>query len=146
MRRFIILFLAIAFCVGAKAQNQPAFNAKDISISWEAVQNNYNKSQSLSALNITNNGRQTLPASGWKFYFNSARDITSETVTGNAAIKQINGDLFSLTPNAKFPELKPGATARVEFLGDEIVNITDAPEGFYLVWDAQPEKGYNIGH
>lgn len=145
MRRFIILFLVTAFCVGAKAQNQPAFNAKDISISWEAVQNNYSKKQSLSALNITNNGRQTWPATGWKFYFNSARDITSETVTGNAVIKQINGDLFGLTPNAKFPELKPGATARVEFLGDEVVNITDAPEGFYLVWDAQPEKGYNVG-
>ncbi len=147
MRRLIILFLASAFCINAKAQTgQPAFNAHDISISWEAVQNNYSKGQSLNALNITNNGHQTLPASGWKLYFNSARDITPATVTGNAVINQLNGDLFCLTPTATFTELKPGATARIEFLGDEVVNISDSPEGPYFVWDAQPEKGYAIGN
>lgn len=146
MRRFIILFLASAFCINAKAQTSPsAFNAHDISISWEAIQNNYNKGQSLNALNITNNGRQTLPASGWKLYFNSARDISPATVSGNAVINQLNGDLFCLTPTATFTELKPGATARIEFLGDEVVNISDSPEGPYFVWDAQPEKGYAIG-
>lgn len=145
MRRFIILFLAAAFCFTAKAQNQPPFNARDISISWEAVQNNYNKGESLNALNITNNGKQSLPATGWKLYFNSARDINSATVSGNAVIKQLNGDLFCLTPTATFTEIKPGATERVEFLGDEVVNMSDSPEGPYFVWDAQPEKGYAIG-
>src|ERR1700748_1804838 len=98
MRRFVILFIAAAFCFNAKAQNQPAFNAHDVSISWEAIQNNYEKNQSLNAINITNNGKQTLPAGGWKLYFNSARDITAETVTKNGVINQVNGDLFCLTP------------------------------------------------
>lgn len=148
MRHFIILFFSSVFCASAMAQtSQPVFNAHDISISWEAVQNNYNNGKSsLNALDITNNGKQTLPATGWKLYFNSARDISPATVTGNAVINQLNGDLFCLSPAAGFTALKPGATERVEFLGDEVVNISDSPEGFYLVWDAHPEKGYAIGN
>jgi len=148
MRRFITLFLSLAFCVSAKAQTgQPVFNTHDISISWQAIQNNYNNGKSsLNALDITNNGHQTLPATGWKLYFNSARDITPATVSGNAVINQLNGDLFCLTPTASFTALKPGDTERVEFLGDEVVNISDSPEGPYFVWDAQPDKGYAIGN
>jgi hexosaminidase len=148
MRRFIIMLFVLAFCYNAIAQNnQSAFNAHDVSISWQALQNNYsNGKSSLNALDITNNGKQTLPASGWKLYFNSARDITPATVTGNAVINQLNGDLFCLTPTTSFTALKPGATERIEFLGDEVVNMSDSPEGPYIVWDAQPEKGYAIGN
>ena len=122
------------------------FNVHELNISWQAIENNYqNKDQSLNALVITNNGNQTLPASGWKLYFNSARDINTATVTGNATINQLNGDLFTITPTSTFTELKPGASARIEFVGDAVINFTDAPEGFYLVWDAEPAKGYAIG-
>ena len=148
MRRLFILVFAIAFCMKATAQNTiPKFDANELSISWQAIQNNYlNKVQSLNALVITNNGKSTLPASGWKLYFNSARGMVSATVTGNAIIDKLNGDLFTLTPTATFTELKPKESIRIEFISQELVtNFTDAPEGFYLVWDAQPEKGYATG-
>jgi hexosaminidase len=146
MRRLFFFFVAIVITISANAQNAPAFNAKDISISWEAIQNNYqNKDQSLNALTITNNGHTALPASGWKLYFNFARDITPAAVSGNATINQINGDLFAITPTATFTEIKPGASERIEFAADAVVNITDGPEGLYLVWDAEPAKGYAIG-
>jgi len=147
MRRLLIIFFATIFTLQAFAQaDNSKFDAHAIAITWDVVQNNYlNKKQSLSALIITNNGKQTLPASGWKFYFNSARDIAPNTVSGNATFAQINGDLFTLTPTATFPELKPGASVRVEFTGDIVVNFTDSPDGFYLVWDAQPTKGYALG-
>jgi len=148
MRRLFILVFAVAFCIKATAQNVvPNFDANELSISWQAVQNNYlNKVQSLNALVITNNGKTTLPASGWKLYFNSTRGIVSTTVSGNATIDKLNGDLFTLTPTATFAELKPKKSIRIEFISQELVtNFTDAPEGFYLVWDAQPEKGYATG-
>ncbi len=147
MRRLLTIFFATIFTLQAFAQtDNTKFDAHAISITWDVVQNNYlNKKQSLSALIITNNGKQTLPASGWKFYFNSARDIAPNTVSGNATFAQLNGDLFTLTPTATFPELKPGASVRVEFTGDIVVNFTDSPDGFYLVWDAQPTKGYALG-
>ncbi len=149
MRYFFMAVLLTATFATASAQgsNQPQFNAHDLSITWEPMQNDYKTpSQSLNAITITNNGKNTFPASGWKMYFNSARMIAPATVTGNAKIDFANGDLFSLTPTATFGDIKPGQSARVEFIGEEpVVTLTDGPEGFYVVWDNQPDKGYNTG-
>jgi hexosaminidase len=148
MRNFLSLLFFAVITLNAIAQtNEPKFNPHDLSISWQALQNGYqNKQQSLNALTITNNSHKTFAAGGWKMYFNSARLIAAQTVTGNATIAFVNGDLFSLTPTATFTELKPGASARIEFVGEEpVVNFTDAPEGFYVVWDSEPGKGYNTG-
>ncbi|MDP9081360.1 MAG: carbohydate-binding domain-containing protein [Bacteroidota bacterium] len=138
-----------AFCLNAtaKPKDEPKFNTHDLSITWEALQNDYQgKAQALNAITITNNGKTTFPATGWKMYFNSARLITEQAVTGNATIKFVNGDLFSLTPTATFGDIKPGQSVRVEFIDeDPVITVTDGPEGFYVVWDTQPEKGYNTG-
>jgi len=142
----LAILMAVFFSqLAAKPKDQPAFNAHDLSITWEPIQNNYqNKEQSLNALTITNNGKNTLPASGWKMFFNDAGMLLPNTPTGNATITFINGDLFSLTPTTAFGELKPGASIKVEFIGeDPVVNITDGPDGFYLVWDNEPARGYN---
>jgi hexosaminidase len=149
MRQFFIILLIGFICtkVSAATVDGPPFNAHDLQIRWEVVQNDYqNKQQSLNAITITNTGKNTLPASGWKLYFNSPHDFVPVTPTGNARIDHINGDLFSFTPIGSFNELKPGASARIEFVDtDYIINFTDAPEGLYLAWDTQPDKGYATG-
>jgi hexosaminidase len=144
---FIAVMLLICTRVNASAMDVPTFNAHDLQIRWEVVQDNYqNKEQSLNAITITNTGKNTLPASGWKIYFNSSHDFLPVTPTSNAIVTHVNGDLFSFTPLANFGELKPGASVRIEFVDtDNIVNFTDAPEAPYLVWDEQPEKGYATG-
>ncbi|MDB5125102.1 MAG: beta-N-acetylhexosaminidase [Mucilaginibacter sp.] len=145
--RLIILTLFLLASATCVALNKPVYNTHDLSITWEPLQNDYqNKRQSLNAITITNNGRQTFPATGWKMYFNSARLIVPATVTGNAKIDFVNGDLFSLTPTSTFTEIKPGASVRIELIDEEpVVNVTDGPEGFYVVWDDEPGKGYNTG-
>jgi len=58
----------------------------------------------------------------------------------------VNGDIFRLVPQPGFGELKPGQSARVEFVSMEpALNISDAPSGWYLVWDDNLQTGYNIG-
>jgi hexosaminidase len=149
MRHFITALFFMTLFTPAIARNskEPAFPVQDLSINWEAVQNDYqNKPFSLNAITITNNSALEFPATGWKMYFNSARLIVPAAVTGNARIDLMNGDLFSLTPAASFPALKPGASVRIEYVAEEpVVNITDGPEGFYLVWDANPDKGFPTG-
>lgn len=147
MRSFLSAILVIFSIVKCFAVSEPPFNAHDLSVTWQPLKNEYqNRQQSLNAITITNNGKSTFPASGWKIYFNSARLVAAQTATGNATIAFVNGDLFSLAPTAAFTELKPGASARIEIIDDEpVVNITDGPEGFYVVWDTQPDKGYNTG-
>ncbi len=148
MRHLLIaILMVIGGTASAGAQAVPEFNAHELDMRWEVVQNDYqNKPQSLNAITITNTGKSTLPAAGWKLYFNSSRDFAPVSPTGNVRVDHINGDLFTFTPLATFGELKPGASARIEFVDqDNVVNFTDAPEGPYLVWDAQPGKGYATG-
>lgn len=149
MRQLLIAILIVIIGTRANASkfDSPPFNARDLQIKWEVVQDDYkNKAQSLNAITITNTGKNTLPASGWKLYFNSSRNFLPDSPTGNVKVDHINGDLFTFTPLGTFGELKPGASVRIEFVDDaNIVNFTDAPEGPYLVWDAQPGKGYATG-
>ncbi len=144
----VLLFMFLSTLVTAQQNHDPVFPAQDLSIHWQAMQNDYqNKPYSLNAIIITNNSRTELPGSGWKMYFNSARLISPAAVTGNARFDLINGDLFSMTPAAGSPSLKPGASVRIEYVAEEpVVNITDGPEGFYLVWDANPDRGFATGH
>lgn len=149
MRQLLIVMLILI--VGTKANaskiDSLPFDASDLHIKWEAVQDDYqNKAQSLNAITITNTGKNTFPASGWKIYFNSPHNFLPASPTNNIKVDHINGDLFSFTPLNTFTELKPGASVRIEFIDtDNIVNFTDAPEGFYIVWDTQANKGYSVG-
>ncbi len=144
--RILLAFFLVTPAMAQKIK-EPLFPAKELHIQWEAVQNDYrNSAKSLNAIIITNHSSQELPATGWKMYFNCARLITPEAVSGNARFDLINGDLFSLTPTAGFGALRPGASVRIEYVAEEpVVNITDGPEGFYLVWDKTPDKGYSTG-
>ncbi|RWY55615.1 family 20 glycosylhydrolase [Mucilaginibacter gilvus] len=149
MRRFILLFIVAVTSVNSFAltREEPKLDPQNLHISWEVVDNNYqNKGQALTALVITNKGKTALPASGWKVYFNSSRNFLPNATTGNATITPINGDLYSITPTAKFPEIKPGESGRIEYVCESpVVNFTDAIEGPYLVWDNEPAKGYALG-
>lgn len=147
MRLLLISFMLVASALTLKAQNAANFDSHALSFTWQALQNdNPKKGESLNELVITNNGKAELPASGWKFYFNSARGILPAATTGNANFTKLNGDLFTITPTSGFAGIKPGESAKIDFVSDElIVNISDMPVGFYLVWDAKPDKGYPIG-
>ncbi|MBB6112841.1 hexosaminidase [Mucilaginibacter lappiensis] len=148
MRKIFTTMLVAAFFMSTAftLHQDIKFNIADLHITWQVVDNNYmNRHRALTALIITNSGHEVLPAGGWKFYFNSGRGFSEQAVSNNAKIKQVNGDLYSITPTDGFKELKPGASTRIEYINDDpVVNATDAPEGIYLVWDAQPEKGYSI--
>jgi hexosaminidase len=145
---FTMMVIAAVFvCSGFKMNDDKKPNIADLHLNWQVMDNNYqNKNEALTALVITNKSHEVLPAGGWKIYFNSGRGFTKAAVSNNALIEQVNGDMYSITPTSGFKDLKPGETARIEFVCDDpVVNITDAPEGPYLVWDNVPEKGYSFG-
>ncbi|TWR26567.1 family 20 glycosylhydrolase [Mucilaginibacter pallidiroseus] len=128
----------------------PRLDPKQLSVTWQVVNNEYvyeNKQMALTELVIANKGTDALPAGGWKIYFNAAGDFVPDATSGNATIEQVNGDLYSITPNANFKAIQPGESGRIEYITKAtVVNFTDAIEGPYLVWDAEPAKGYSIGN
>jgi hexosaminidase len=147
MRSLLTLSLVLLTTIKSFAlmADEPRFNASKLAISWEVVDNNYqNKQMALTAITITNTDKTAFPATGWKIYFNSSRNFLANATSGNAKVEQVNGDLYSFTPNDKFTAIKPGESARIEYVCEStVVNFTDAIEGPYLVWDAEPNKGYS---
>src|ERR1700761_6483763 len=109
MRQLLIaLLIILSIRTNASTVDSPPFNASDLQIKWEAVQDDYqNKAQSLNAITITNTGKNNFPASGWKIYFNSPHDFLPASPTNNVKVDHINGDLFSFPPLTSFTELKP---------------------------------------
>lgn len=121
----------------------PAFDPQKLATNWEINENNYqNKGQFLSTLTFTNKSTGALPATGWKIYFNFNRSIIPGSVRGTVNIQHLNGDLFQITPRPEFRIMVTGSSTRVSFItGGSALNITDAPSGFYLVWDNNPRQG-----
>ncbi|XHR93815.1 carbohydate-binding domain-containing protein [Mucilaginibacter sp. UC70_90] len=144
----LVVIAAVFVCSGFKINDDKKPNVTNLHLTWQVMDNNYqNKNQALTALVIANKSHEVLPAGGWKIYFNSGRGFTKTAVSNNALIEQVNGDLYSITPTSGFKDLKPGETSRIEFVCDDpVVNITDAPEGPYLVWITPLKKAILSAH
>jgi hexosaminidase len=142
MKKVIALILVISSLTAlVKAQVKvERFNANNLQIQWEVLQNNYNgKPQFKSALTIINLGKQGMPASGWNIYFTFPRQIVPETVEGPVKIEHVNGDYFRMSPKPGFRGLTMNDSLQIPFIaGAWAVNITDAPEGFYYVDNSNP--------
>ncbi|MBC6490290.1 family 20 glycosylhydrolase [Flavihumibacter stibioxidans] len=95
--------------------------------------------------NLRNTGTEALRQSGWKIYFNSIKKpFLAGPDTAAYHLRQVNGDLFVLTAGKKFPVLHPGHASTIRIRIPGIRNYTELPAGFYIVFDASPEKGIPI--
>lgn len=149
MRRLLLQLPMLLLGLISTAQvNKDAENAKNIAINWQIIENSHGGGgQFLSSLNIQNNAPLALSNKNWKLYFNFARRIALETVTGGVNIVHVNGDLFYIRPTEKFKPISNGTSATIEFASkDWAVNFTDAPEGFYLIYDDAPNRPIPINN
>ncbi|WP_343532575.1 family 20 glycosylhydrolase [Pedobacter sp.] len=133
----ILLSLASTIVFGQVKKAQDL----DLAITWQPLENNYLKDeQGLSVLEIKNVGKTALPKAGWKLYFNFIRVITPKTANQPFDVTHLNGDLSCFTPGKDFEGLKPGESLTYEMLSNSwMVNTSDSPQGFYLVWDNNKE-------
>jgi len=135
---YIILLSVLSSVVQAQQQKKSDL---DLAITWQPLENNYLKDeQGLSILKIKNVGKTSLPKTGWKLYFNFIRVITPKTANQPFDVVHLNGDLSCFTPSKNFEGLKPGESLTYEMLANSwMVNTSDAPQGFYLVWENSKE-------
>lgn len=117
-----------------------------LSIRWELERNFYQgKRQTLSAFHLNNTGKTALPAAGWALYFNCTNAPLLGKTTAGLLMEDLGGCLFRLTPTGSFKGIAAGDSLLVEFISaDYAANISDAPEGLYLVWNDHPQKGISI--
>jgi hexosaminidase len=146
-RRIIIiaLMLMAAHCVMAQ-QLKHSRPLPGLSLTFSIITNNLdNKPQSRSSLLFTTTNNWKLPAQGWKIYFNFARQIIPATVNGGMQIQHLNGDLFCIQPGPDFKGIPMGRSLPITFTSTEwLISLTDAPDGFYLIYDKAPDVAYTI--
>ncbi|MGF7080190.1 family 20 glycosylhydrolase [Mucilaginibacter sp. UYCu711] len=141
---FSVLLAGLLF-VNAFAQQKSNTNI-DLHLKWEIIENNHQgQQQSLAALTLTTGKQFTLPAKGWKLYFNFLRPVIAGSVTGGLDITHINGDFHYLAPKARFNGIAKNSSLKAQLLTMYwLINKTDSPRGFYLVWDNAPNKFYPL--
>ncbi|WP_338407837.1 family 20 glycosylhydrolase [uncultured Flavobacterium sp.] len=147
MKRSLIILVALfVHSISANSQKKPSFDVNKLQINWELITNNYNKEEKvLTSLKFTNTGKTFFPASGWTIYFNYSRNTTPTLNSKDFSITHINGDISQLKSTSNFKGLKPNQSVYFSFISNgKILNLTYAPAGLYIVWDTNPEKGYNI--
>ena len=149
MKAAIIFCLFLSFW--AKAQKKEVFSPNNLKIDWQLVTNNFNgEDKFLATFRLTNTDKKTaLPATGWTIYYNANRDVSKKDVGYGLETFRVHGDLFYLKPVAQpdksgtpaFKGLKPNESIVLECVGDAwAFNISDAPSGYYLVWDETPSQ------
>ncbi|TDW97382.1 family 20 glycosylhydrolase [Dinghuibacter silviterrae] len=140
MRRFSLLFLLTISVLSLQAQN--------LSLRWELLSNFYQgRRQAHCVLVLTNTGREALPPSGWALYFNGSSTPQAGPTPAGLQIDNLSGCLFRLRPTLGFLGIGAGDSVRMEYIAsDYAANTSDAPEGWYLVFDNAPSKGYPVAH
>jgi hexosaminidase len=147
MKYLFSVLLACLLYVNTFAQ-QKSDTKIDLRLKWEIIENNHKgQPQSLAALTLTTGNQFTLPAKGWKLYFNFLRPVIVGSVTGGLDITHINGDFHYLAPKTGFNGIVKNSSLKVQLLTMYwLINKTDSPQGFYFVWDNAPNKFYPVNN
>lgn len=125
----------------AFAQQSASISADDLGLNWEQT----NLKDAL-ILTIKNNGKRPLPASGWKIYFNSRALKVVGADTSLANVNLVNGAVFRLSPKSSFKGIAPDKAIQLHMETESMPNVTERPQGFYLVWDKNPGQGATINN
>lgn len=145
-RLLIISLLLFVYSISAYSQRKSLFDENKLQVNWELIANNYKKEEKvLTSLKFTNTDKTFFPASGWTIYINYSYKVFPVSSSPDFIITHLNGDISQIKPTKNFKGLKPNQSVDFSFLSSgKILNLSYAPAGLYLVWDANPEKGYAI--
>jgi hexosaminidase len=129
--------LLLAFTVrSAAAQTR-------LQLRWEFVGDSITDSQATSraAFTITNRDAKPLAPSGWAIYYSALHEPQAGSVGGGFTAENVTGDLFRLVPGAGFAGLAPGASVRIEYRTDFLLNQSFVPKSPYIVFDDAKDAG-----
>jgi len=129
----------LAFAAGTvAAQTTPA-----IQLRWELTRDSVASdfAASRAAFTLTNRGPRPVPATGWAIYFNALHSAQPGSVGGGFVIEDVMADLHRLVPAAGFAGLARGASVRIPYLTNLLLNRSFVPKGPYIVFDTAKDVG-----
>jgi len=139
MRNRLLCVLPILFAVTAGAGAAQT----SLQVRWETVGDSVatDFAASRAAFTLTNRGAKRLPPSGWAIYFNALHSAAPGSVGGGFVIEDVMADLHRLVPATGFTGLAPGASVRIPYLTDLLLNRSFVPKGPYIVFDTAKDVG-----
>ncbi len=136
---------ALLLIVTARAGAQTALQLR-----WELVGDSITNdfAASRAAFTLTNRGPKPLPPSGWAIYYNALHSAQLASVGGGFTSEDLTGDLHRLVPAAGggFAGLAPGASIRIPYLTDLLLNRSFVPKGPYIVYDSAKDVGVPLSN
>ncbi len=138
MKKFIYLFIILLAVVGCNSTNQ---EVPKLDITWKLDKDLINdQGQSRWILTLTNPTRVDFPADGWSLYFNNIQTLQTDSQSF-VSVARVNGDLRVIKPLKGFNGIKAGQSVTIPvYSSGSIITFTDAPIGFYLVFNSDPSK------
>src|SRR6266566_5926407 len=140
--RLLPALSALLLILTARAGAQ---TAPPLQLRWELVADSITNdfAASRAAFTLTNRGAKPLPPSGWAIYYNALHSAQPGSVGGGFTSEDLTGDLHRLVPAAGggFAGLAPGASIRIPYVTDLLLNRSFVPKGPYIVFDAAKDVG-----
>jgi hexosaminidase len=127
------LLLAFLILIARTADAQTALQLR-----WEFVD------ETNAAFILTNRDSKPLAASGWAIYFNALRHSNAASVGAEFEIQHLVADLHRIVPAPGFTGLVPGATIRIPYRTDRLLNRSFVPAGPYIVFEDAKDVGVPI--
>src|SRR6266568_1956614 len=126
-----------------------ALTARDVAaqtslqLRWELVGDSITNewSASRAVFTLTNRGPKVLPPSGWAIYYNALHGAQPGSVGAGFTIEDLPGDLHRLVPGAGFAGLARGASVRIPYVTNLLLNRSFVPQGPYIVFDDAKDVG-----
>lgn len=135
-KKTVLLLLAVMLNFPLLTEAQRPDSAS-LRVEWNLLQNSSSVNPQFTAsLTFHNSGAQGIPSTGWIVYFSlryHGNKLASLYPT--LEIKNVDGDLFSITPSPTFPGIPSGHSVEMKFTGNgKIANFQDVPSGLFLVF------------
>jgi hexosaminidase len=112
-----------------------------IEITWSLISNFESGNQFRASLTFHNTGNENFANDGWILYFNSIRVLDADSFLPEFRATHISGDFFKLEPTDAFDPIPPGGEFVKEYKAQfHSIKKTDAPQGFYFVYDERIEE------
>ena len=114
-----------------------------LQLRWELVGDSIanDHGASRAAFTLTNRDTKALAPTGWAIYYSALHGAGPGTVGGGFTVEDVIADLHRLVPAAGFAGLAPGASIRIPYLTDLLLNASFLPRGPYIVFDAAKDVG-----
>ncbi len=143
--RLLPALTALLLTLTARAGAQTAL---PLQLRWELVADSITNDQGVSrvAFTITNRDTKALAPTGWAIYFSALHGAYPGSVGNGFTIEDVLGDLHRLVPAAGggFAGLAPGASLRIPYLTDLLLNRSFVPKGPYIVFDSAKDVGVPV--